>query len=152
MKRVLYGCGTLQLHCSPCPKDFHVMSLRREFWGFPALNHDIIVAFSDSACWTCCSLRVGWAWGVMRLHWVRTHPSWISMTLMRCFITPLVSLCDFSWEKSPHTLLAAAGFWRIEQKDTAKCIANSRHMICSSPFIIWTKQRRKKWTGNLFCF
>lgn len=27
--------------------------------GFPALNHDIIVDFSDSACWTRCSLWVG---------------------------------------------------------------------------------------------
>lgn len=46
-----------------------------------------------------CIIPCGW--GVMKPHWVKTptHPSWNSTTLMKCFITPLVSLCDFSCVK-----------------------------------------------------
>lgn len=94
-------------------------------------------------------------WGVMKLHWVKTptHPSWISTTPMRCFITPLLSLCDFSWEKrfivTPSQLLQvwgneAAAPWNLLLARSGVCderlfkhganwkgyMADERHMIC----------------------
>lgn len=56
-------------------------------------------------------------WGVIRPHWVKTptHPSWISTELMRCFIPPLVSLCDFSLEKRCIVTLSCCRFWVMKQ-------------------------------------
>lgn len=70
--------------------------------------------------WFCQTQHVGLCgWGIMELHWVKTPtlPFWISATPMRCFITPLVSLCDFSWEKcfTVTPLFSRCRFWMMKQ-------------------------------------
>lgn len=82
--------------------------------GFPGLNHDIIVVFSDSACWRRCSLWVG---GNEASLGQRLTPiplgsaeHWWGVSL------PLASLCEFNWERcfiaTPFQLLQR--FWGNE--------------------------------------
>lgn len=66
-------------------------------WGFSWSEPWYHRGFLTQHC-GCMILVVGG--GVMKHFWVMTptHPSWKSKMLMKCFITPLVGLCDFNCE------------------------------------------------------